>query len=215
MRSPRLALALLAAGCLVSAPAVAAAPAGGGDQALARSIMLRVSDLPAGWSQVPDPTKDTGCFSSILKKRAPTAYLAPHVKLVDSEVQVSAAQVVAVYGSVAAARRALTATSAPAGFACYHRALRAILARGGIDLVSFAGAPLPFAPLGDQVAAFRFSAAVTKGASKSALSLDFIFARRGRVLIETGLVDEVGQLSASGEHILLAKVLARTPATKG
>jgi hypothetical protein len=180
------------------------------DAAIAKRVVLRVTDFPAGWSRTPDGAKDTGCFSGALKRHSPTAFVeGPRVST--GENGTDASQSVVVYGTRAGARRALTAVTASSVFACYRAKIPAILKPAGLKMESFTGGQLSFDRLGDVLKAYRYKVALSKSGDKAALFLDYVFVLRGRVLVSTGFVGAFTEPDVFVEHSVLAKVVARTP----
>ena len=181
-----------------------------GDVSIAKRVAFRVTDFPAGWSQVPDGSKDTGCFSGPLKRNSPTAFVRAK-RFSSGENGTDAYQTVIVYGSSAGARRALSAVTSPSVFACYKAKLPGVLSTVGLKVESFAGGPLSFDQLGDVVRAFRYKVSVSKSGQKDALFLDYVFVRRGRVLVSSGFTQASSEPDVYTEHATLAKVTARIP----
>jgi hypothetical protein len=204
---------LLGLGCVATAQAAPTLAASNStDVALAKRIGYRVTDFPAGWSQVPSSSKSTGCFEGPLRKNSPTAFV-DGARYSTGENGIDAYQTVVVYGSPAGAKRALASVSANTSFACYRGKLPAILAPAKLKLESYTGGPMSFDPLGDTLRAFRYKAAVSLGKEKDALYLDYIFVVRGRVLISFGFTQGSVEPGVYTEHAILQKVIARVPAS--
>ena len=95
---------------VVAEEGTAAARARSDDLALARRVVLRVSDFPSGWSGKPDVAKDSSCFTSPLKASGPTAFVMSQ-RLTSEDQNEEFSAIVVVYRSAAIAQRALTAAT--------------------------------------------------------------------------------------------------------
>jgi hypothetical protein len=213
MRRPRrtalaLAVAVCAAVAAQQGTAVSHARSDSDDLALAKRIVLRVADFPAGWSGKPDSSKDSGCFTRPLKAKSPTAFVLSQ-RLTSHDQSEESSAIVVVYPSTAIARRALAAATTPAPFACYRSKLPAQLALDDITLSSYTGGSVPFGAVGDTALAKRYAIGLKKGGATGTLYTDYIFVRRRRVVIATFFAEEATRPLLTDEQTVLAKAVAR------
>ena len=157
-----LVVTLCAAVAAQAGTAAARARSNADDLALARRVVIRVADFPAGWSGKPDVAKDSGCFTRPLKANAPTAFVMSQ-RLTSEDQNQEFSAIVVVYRSAAIAQRALSAATTAAPFACYRNQLPALLGRNGVKLASYVGGRVPFAAVGDRMFANRYAIGLKKG----------------------------------------------------
>ncbi len=174
------------------------------DRFIARAALLRLSDLPTGWTVKPsDDSDDAHCPATDRVERNSKAesddFSLPHVH--------SLAQEVVVLRSAAAANAAIDVLIAHSTLACIARQIDTATRRSvrpGIRIGRMTIEPLPTAAAGDRSEAARLTIPVSAGGVSTHVYGDFAFARVGRGLSIVALLSE--RLPADG---LRTQIVAR------
>lgn len=190
----------------------ATTPLGPTDQARARAIVLRASDLPAGWTANPPSTTDGGegeafrqCLG-LLPKVSPSA---------DSpNFSTTASMTVGSSVTVASTERAIDRDFAAfvddKALPCLEQRFDAQARRQvGASFGSGRAARFEFPALGDATSAVRISSVATVGDQQVPFTLDVVTVKLGRVGITMTFANAPEPFPADLATELTGKVLAR------
>jgi hypothetical protein len=206
-------VARMLAVALAGFAALPQAHAASGDQALAKRVLPRVADYPAGWAA--DPTSkpsDSGCFTSAANAHAPTARAQASPDFLNQERQERSGANVWIFLSAGKAHAALAAMTAAAPLTCYRKTISSVLTKAGLTVTSFVSGPLALGTLGDAAKGTRLTVGVRKGSDKAQLTIDLIFVQRRRALIAVGFNAQSSQPLLADERTPIARSIARVPA---
>lgn len=182
------------------APATTAAASRQADEALAKEALLVAADLPAGFVAVRDaPAGDAdgnGPFERCLGSDAATLTAAVRARARSGEYGRSGAGTVssssAVLDTPASATQVLDTLATPSAQGCFEGLINARLARNPNLSEEARGtlSPVPAGGYGDQSTGFRFEVELPAedvedepSGERVSYVADFIFARKGRVLV--------------------------------
>ena len=213
MRPTSLALlTLTVALCAVSgtSSALAGTAATSNDAALAKRIVLRAADFPSGWQGQLDTQQDSGCFKGPLQEAGSTA-AAQSQRLDDGTGRLEVSGLAIAYPSPALARKAFAVAGGVGPVACYRTSLGKTLAAAGYTMKSFSGSTLKVDKLGDRIGARRLAVVIKTKTATGTIWFDLTFVQRGRFLLGTTVIDEVGKPDLGLEHAAIAKSVARVP----
>ena len=158
------------------------------DAARAEEIVLKQSDLPEGWTAVPDPEGSdeesrrledsfAQCLGVEPPAEQPSAESPEYVS--GTLTQVSAA--VELAPSAAVARAALARLESPKALECVARQFDASQADSGLDFAPSRAQALDFPELGDGTAAIRITTLLTNEGQQITIYADIVSVIKGRV----------------------------------
>jgi hypothetical protein len=162
-----------------------ASRAGPSDTAIARRAVLRLTDLPRGWTRERGRGGSGGSMCRLSRARAAARGAANSGSFTRRRRQ-DAESAVYVYRDVATARREFGRLTDRGARRCYQAGERAAVA--GTPHVKFLASvvqPAPMAPLGDQRADVRVKVVYTDGGVPSGAVFDLEFVRAGRGVVVT------------------------------
>jgi hypothetical protein len=190
-----------------------AASAAAGDRAIAKRVLSRVADFPAGWTaDATSKPSDSGCFSTPAKAQGPTARAQASPDFINQASQERAGANVWIFPSPRKARAALTAMTAAPPLACYRTTIRDVLTSSGITVTSFVKTPISLEKLGDSATAMRLTVAVRKGSQRAQLIIDLFYVQRRRALVAVGFNAQSSTPLVADERATVARSVARVPA---